>query len=102
MLSENSKKVLDKYLETFEQNFVDKFKKDMKWRVDRRINTFSSFHSSEAFNSLNLDQFKKIMSNLWAFQFWKNKNWYFENTMKINSKTFLDWPPFLATPIVLI
>ena len=88
MLSENTKEVLDNYLENFEQSFVGKFKEDMKWRVDRRINTFSSFHSSEAINSLSLDEFKKIISKLWALHSWTNKDWYLENTMKVNFKTF--------------
>ena len=88
MLSENTKEVLDKYLENFEQSFVGKFKEDMKRRVDRRINTFSSFHSSEAVYSLNLDEFKKIVSKFWAMQFLTNKDWYLDNTMKVNSKTF--------------
>ena len=88
MLLENTKKVLDKYLEQFEQNFVNQFKEDMKVRVERRKNTFNSFHSSEAINSLSLDEFKKIISELWAVQFWTNKDWYFENTMKMNAKTF--------------
>ena len=88
MLLENTKKVLDKYLEQFEQNFVNQFKEDMKVRVERRTNTFSSFHSFEAINSLSLDEFKKIISELWAVQFWTNKDRYFENKMKINAKTF--------------
>ena len=88
MLSENTKKTLDKYLEIFKQNFADKFEEEIKWRVDRRENTFNSFHSSEAINSLSLDEFKKTISELWAFRFWTNKDWYFENTMKINIKTF--------------
>ena len=88
MLSEKTKKTLDKYLEIFKQNFADKFEEEIKWRVDRRKNTFNSFHSSEAINSLSLDEFKKTISELWAFRFWTNKDWYFENTMKINIKTF--------------
>ena len=90
MLSENAKKRLDEYLEIFEQGFVDQFKKDMKERTDRRENFFRCFHSFEAIKSLSLDDFKEKFSKLWAFQFWSNKDWYFENIMKLNAKTFPD------------
>ena len=88
MLSENTKNILDKNLEIFKQNFADKFEEEIKGRADRRTNTFSSFHSSEAINSLGLDEFKKNLSKLWASRSWANKDWYFENTMKLNIKTF--------------
>ena len=88
MLSENAKKVLDKHIEIFEKDFVDKFKKDMEERVYRRTKTFSSFHSSEGINSLSLEDFKDKIFQLWAFSGWVNKDWFFENTMKINAKNF--------------
>ena len=88
MLSENAKKVIDKYLENFEQNFIDKFKEKMKGRIDRRTNTFNSFHSSEAINSLSLDEFKETVFKLWALRLWGDKDQYFKNKMKINVKTF--------------
>ena len=88
MLSENTKKILDKYLEIFEKNFVDKFKEKMKGRIDRRKNAFSGFHSSKAINSLSLDEFKKTVFKLWALRLWGDKDQFFKNKMKINVKTF--------------
>ena len=60
----------------------------MEERIYRRTKTFSSFHSFDGINSLSLDDFKEKIFQLWAFSGWHNKDWFFENTMKVNAKTF--------------
>lgn len=88
MLSESAKIVLDKHIELFEKSYTEKFKKDIKDREQRRKIFYKEFQSSESINKLDIETFKDKIFKLWAFSGWGNKQWFFENTMKINDQTF--------------
>ncbi|MBI5389087.1 hypothetical protein HZB01_01775 [Candidatus Woesearchaeota archaeon] len=84
-LTTEQKENIKQYIEKF-KDFL-KTERAKEWEEDRKHRTefIQKALSKEHISNLTEDEFREIVKNLWASQFWGNKNYLLDKILKNNS-----------------